>query len=127
MLFLTCACNRRLRLSCRLPSIRPASLVVANAWDIRLWKNKKWGNDMSKKKRKKQRNSNKFPNPMVWMEDDGIHLLVPGQEPSPAELELISLRFQHEIRQSSIWKEMVKKFGREKAEELLTQCRAKTE
>jgi hypothetical protein len=82
---------------------------------------------MSKKKRKKQRNSNKFPNPMVWMEDDGIHLLVPGQEPSPAELELISLRFQHEIRQSSIWKEMVKKFGREKAEELLTQCRAKTE
>ena len=78
-----------------------------------------------RKKRKTQHPSGDLPHPFMWMEDDGIHTLTPGNPPSPQELELMSLRFQQEIRKSPMWDEMVKKFGKEKAEELLKQCQAK--
>jgi hypothetical protein len=32
--------------------------------------------------------------------------------------------YQNKIRNSPIWNQMVKKYGKEKAEELLKQCRA---
>ena len=82
---------------------------------------------MSKKKRKKRKQKNNYtqsPARMMWAEDDGIHTLIPGRQPSSADLEVISLNFQQNIRNSPIWKEMVNEFGKEKAEELLKQCRA---
>ena len=76
-----------------------------------------------KKRKQKQSDNNSFPSHM-WMEDDGIHVLSP--EPfSAQDLELMSLRFQEKIRNSPMWDEMVKEFGKEEAEKILKKCRAK--
>jgi hypothetical protein len=59
------------------------------------------------------------------MDGEGMHLLAPGTEPSPDQLEEITRKFQEGIRKSPMWEEMVRTFGKEKAEQLLLQCRAK--
>lgn len=82
---------------------------------------------MSKKKRNRmgaEGNSGPLPMPM-WQGEDGIHALVPGECPSPTQLEEMSLKFQEKIKHSPMWAEMVKQFGEKKAEELLKQCKAK--
>jgi hypothetical protein len=43
-----------------------------------------------------------------WMEDDGLHFMAPGPAPTPELMD----------------DEMVKELGEEKAEQLLSQCRA---
>jgi len=60
-----------------------------------------------------------------WMEDDGFHCIMPGVAPSPDELERMTKEYQKQIRSSPMWDEMVRRFGKEKAEELLKQCRVK--
>jgi len=62
-----------------------------------------------------------------WMEEDGVHYLVPGVPPTAEQLEKMTIEYQKQIRNSPIWDEMVRKFGKEKAEELLKQFRAKLE
>ena len=62
-----------------------------------------------------------------WMEEDGIHYLAPGVSPSTEQLEKMTKKYQKQIKNSPLWDEMVRKFGKEKAEELLLQCRAKLE
>jgi hypothetical protein len=62
--------------------------------------------------------------PITWAESDGIHALLPGQAPSPAQLAELSRRYQDRIRRSPLWNEMVEQFGKERAEELLRKCRA---
>ena len=49
----------------------------------------------------------------------------PGTTPSHEQLEKMTAEYQKRIRTSPIWGEMVRKFGKEKAERLLKQCRAK--
>ena len=61
----------------------------------------------------------------AWLDKDGLHALVPGTEPSEADLDEMSRRYQENIRRSPLWDQMVKQFGEKKAEELLRQCRAK--
>jgi hypothetical protein len=53
-----------------------------------------------------------------------MHALVPGEPPSEAELEEMSRVYQQKIRRSPLWKQMVKEYGKEKAEEVLLQFRA---
>jgi hypothetical protein len=65
------------------------------------------------------------PHALTWMGGDGIHFVAPGTPPSPAQLEEMTKKYQESIRNSPMWDEMVRKFGKEKAEELLFQCRAK--
>jgi len=60
-----------------------------------------------------------------WMDDEGLHLMAPGTPPSPEQLEKMTEEYQKRIRKSSLWGEMVRKFGKEEAERLLKQCRAK--
>ena len=62
----------------------------------------------------------------TWMEEDGLHAVVPGKGPSAAELEEMTRRYQERIRRSPLWEQMVKEYGKQKAEELLRQCRAET-
>jgi hypothetical protein len=59
------------------------------------------------------------------MGEEGVHVMMPGTQPSPGQLDEMTMMFQDNIRNSPIWNEMVKEFGLEKAEELLKQCRAK--
>lgn len=58
-----------------------------------------------------------------WLDDDGFHAFAPGPPPSPEALEEATRFYQQAIRDSPLWDEMVKRFGKEKAEELLLQCR----
>ena len=83
-----------------------------------------------KKIKKRKANKSKgagvtSPPAWTWMNDEGIHLLAPSSAPSPAQLDEMTRRFREGIRNSPMWGEMVGKFGKEKAEELLLQCRAK--
>ncbi len=59
-----------------------------------------------------------------WIDDEGVHLVAPGSAPSPEELEQMTKEYQKQIRNSPLWNEMVKKFGKERAGELLKECRA---
>lgn len=63
------------------------------------------------------------PKPPVWLEDDGIHALLPGEDPAPEELEALSRRYQEEIRQSPLWDKMLKEYGPREAERILLKCR----
>jgi len=60
-----------------------------------------------------------------WMDDEGLHLMEPGTPPSPEQLEKMTEEYQKRIRKSPMWDEMVREFGKEEAERLLHQCRAK--
>ena len=60
-----------------------------------------------------------------WMDDEGLHLMEPGIPPSPEQLKKMTEEYQRRIRKSPMWDEMVREFGKEEAERLLNQCRAK--
>lgn len=60
-----------------------------------------------------------------WMDDEGLHLVAPGKPASPEQLEKITKEYQRRIRKSPLWGEMVRKYGKEEAERLLKECRAK--
>jgi hypothetical protein len=64
-----------------------------------------------------------FPN--AWMESDGIHIIEEGLPPTPDSLSAATKIYQENIRNSPLWDEMVKKFGEDEAERLLTQFRVK--
>jgi hypothetical protein len=63
------------------------------------------------------------PEPM-WMDEQGIHAILPGDKPDAETLERMTIAFQQKIRNSPMFAEMVKTYGQAKAEELLSQCRA---
>ncbi len=59
-----------------------------------------------------------------WVDENGAHALVPGKAPSPERLREMTQEYQQAIRDSPMWDEMVRRFGEEKASELLKQCKA---
>ena len=59
-----------------------------------------------------------------WLDQDGVHALLPGTPPDQQTLEWMTRAYQEQIRQSPLWEEMVLEFGPVEAEELLKQCRA---
>lgn len=63
------------------------------------------------------------PQPM-WIDDQGIHAILPGEKPDAETLERMSIAFQQKIRNSPMFVELVNTYGLAKAEELLAQCRA---
>lgn len=58
-----------------------------------------------------------------WLEEDGLHVMLPGTAPGQAETAELTKRYQENIRQSPLWEEMVQRFGIEKAEQLLREFR----
>jgi len=64
-----------------------------------------------------------MPGGISWQEKDGFHALLPGSPPTPEKLEAMTKQYQENIRNSPMWSEMVRRFGRAKAEELLKECR----
>ena len=61
-----------------------------------------------------------------WTDNDGIHFAAPGSLPSPEQLEKMTKEYQKQIRNSPLWDEMVKKFGKAKAEKLLKEFKAES-
>jgi len=55
--------------------------------------------------------------------DDGFHMLLPGV-PTPEFLEELSRNFQEQLRCSPLWTGLIQQYGRERAEQILQQCRA---
>ena len=79
---------------------------------------------MSKKRRKlKTRDSQSRAGCMPHLENDGLHVFVPGSAPSPETLDDMTRLYQQNIRKSALWDEMVKEFGEEEAERILRKFR----
>ena len=78
-----------------------------------------------KKKKRKGRVQSKRPMPPApWLDEDGIHITHPALVPSQEDLEEMTRTYQNQIRNSPIWDKMIEELGKEKAEEILQQCRA---
>ena len=87
------------------------------------------GKKKSKNRKKKERRDNENGDPPIyfWQDKEGFHSLIPGERPSPEQVEEMTRKYQEEIRNSPLWDDMLKQFGREKAEELLKECRVKVD
>lgn len=62
----------------------------------------------------------------LYIDDEGVHLIGEGTGPSPEKLKKMEAAYQKEIRNSPIWDEMVKQYGKKKAEELLKEFKVKS-
>jgi len=62
-----------------------------------------------------------------WLEDDGMHYILPGTKPTPEQIEEMTRDYQKNIRNSELFDAWVREFGIERAEELLKECRVKIE
>jgi hypothetical protein len=60
----------------------------------------------------------------TWMEGDGLHAILPGDAPTPGEMDVLTRKYQEGIRQSPLWDRMLKEYGPEEAERLLLLCKA---
>lgn len=59
------------------------------------------------------------------MADDGMHVVSPVDPSTPQDLEKMTREYQKNIRNSPLWDEMVKQYGKEKAEDLLKEFQVK--
>jgi hypothetical protein len=62
--------------------------------------------------------------PVTWEDEEGMHVIFQGVKPTASEIDQMSKDYQNQIRNSTWWDEMVNEFGKEKAEELLKECKA---
>jgi hypothetical protein len=81
-------------------------------------------NKNRKKKERRDKGNGNLPI-YSWQDKEGLHGLIPGERPSDEQVEEMTLQYQENIRKSPYWKKIVKMVGREKAEELLNECRVK--
>lgn len=61
--------------------------------------------------------------PDAWADEEGLHIISQGVKPTSFEIDKMSKEYQNQIRNSPMWDEMVNEFGKEKAEELLKECK----
>ncbi|MCJ8297265.1 MAG: SEC-C domain-containing protein [Colwellia sp.] len=61
----------------------------------------------------------------TWIDEEGLHIISKGTKPSDSEIEKMTKKYQNQVRNSPMWDEMVSEFGKEKAEELLKEFKAK--
>ena len=80
---------------------------------------------MAKKSRKKKRRRklSRQGSPIPWIDDDGLHVFLPGVAPSGELLEQLTEQYQQNIRNSALWDEILRRFGPEEAERILKEFR----
>ena len=83
---------------------------------------KKLGKNSRKRQQRNRENRTSLPL-VTWMQEDEIHALIPGKPPSVEMIAAFNREFQHQLRKSPLWPQMVEQFGEEEAEKLLTKCR----
>jgi hypothetical protein len=59
-----------------------------------------------------------------WGDEESRHVISQGVKPTTSEIDQMSKEYQNQIRNSPLWNEMVIEFSKDKAEELLKQCKA---
>jgi len=59
----------------------------------------------------------------AWADHEGLHTLVPGEPPAPAELEALTRVVQEKMRHAPEWSQIVAQLGPDEAERLLRQFR----
>lgn len=83
-----------------------------------------------KKKLQRERRRRKKQLPATamdsWIDKDGLHCIGKGAPPSDADYEQMTQDYQKRIRNSPMWDEWIKQFGKKKAEEMLKECVAKS-
>jgi len=80
-----------------------------------------------KLQRERQRRKKQQPTTVMdsWVDKDGFHCTGEGTPPSDEDYEQMTQDYQKRIRNSPMWDEWVKQFGKKKAEEMLKECVAK--
>lgn len=58
-----------------------------------------------------------------WMEQDGMHALVPGEKPSEAMQKKMTKSYQRQLRKSALFKQWVAESGKKEALKMLKECR----
>ena len=53
------------------------------------------------------------------MRSDGCHAFIAGVRPSESELDKMTAEYRATIRKSPLWNEILRQYGKEKAEEIL--------
>ena len=48
--------------------------------------------------------------PVIWQDEKGFHIVSLGTTPSAEQLELMTKRYQNEMRNSPLWKDIVNAF-----------------
>jgi D-mannonate dehydratase len=61
----------------------------------------------------------------TWVDDEGLHYIGIGSTPNDEELEMMTKEYQQRIKKSLLWKQMVRQFGKTKAEEMLKEFQVK--
>jgi len=77
-----------------------------------------------KAKRKRRRRPAVTADTPAWIDDQGLHAVLPGTPADQETLDRMTQRYQEQIRNSPLWDEIVQQFGPEKAEQLLREFRA---
>ena len=78
---------------------------------------------MGKRNKKKKRNNSSKTILHSEMRPDGYHAFIAGERPSQAELDKMTAEYRANIRKSPLWKEILRQYGEEKAEEILKECK----
>jgi hypothetical protein len=79
-----------------------------------------------KERREKDRREGAVePDAPMWSSDEGVHALAFGQPPTASQVASMTTAYQQQIRDSPLWDQMVKKFGEQKAAEMLKQFTVK--
>ena len=86
-------------------------------------KKKRQGKNKRKRQQDKPAAPPTLPPGMSWMDNDGLHALLPGEAPSAEVMAVFNDNFRKELRNSPLWDEMVEKFGAEEAQKLLKQVK----
>lgn len=60
----------------------------------------------------------------MWIDQQGLHLAIPGDQPDPQLLQRLSETFQQKLRDSPLYRQLVDAYGPAEAEKIIQQCRA---
>ena len=82
------------------------------------------GGKRKKKPIRRRKPKQRLVEAATWIDEDGLHALLPGTAPHPEMMEELTRRYQEQIRRSPLWDEMVREFGPERAEQMLLEFRA---
>ncbi len=61
----------------------------------------------------------------TWIDGEGVHVVGKGAAPTNEELDRMTEEYQRQVRNSPLWGEMVRQFGKKRAKEMLKEFRAK--
>ena len=60
----------------------------------------------------------------MWIDEQGVHAIIPGDQPDPQMLKRMSAAFQQKLRNSPLYQQLIDAYGPAKAEAIILQCQA---